>query len=479
MKRWLIVTKETDYGKEDTPNDWIDLEEKKELTFYVDKKLKKGDWVLIYKSGQWRVISHIFEVKNNPYKKDGNYRVHLHRKKQIPKPLTLSELKENGIIKENRKFRRRVYEIPLRCWSEIIGFIAEKNPKLLDPFEPKFCSGPNKRGYPIKLKKDLIELINKTKKYNIGSFNEEATKYLIILPLLEKLGWNIYDPWEVYPENPISDRKVDYILKDCNFNQICIEAKKANEEDLDQHKNQIFWYCASKNVDLGILTSGILWKFYFFYYYENSLGAIKKIEGKEINILKERSEKCADNFIEYFWKGNTSKRNPKESEDIKDLIKAIKSIDENFKYIYNESAVKQFIVMPLLKNLGWDIFNPSEIIFDHWINRKKIDYILKDGKDFKLCIEVKSMGSDLDYDAEGNILQYASDGNFDLSILTDGNDWRFYYFKKGIYHEDFKFKICENNTKWILDIFKYILSKNRVFDSRNLKYLEEKVINRI
>ncbi len=81
MKRWLIVTKEKDYEKNNTPSDWIDLEEKKELTFNVDRRLKKGDRVLIYKSGQWRIISHIFEVKNNSHKKEGKYKVHLHQKK--------------------------------------------------------------------------------------------------------------------------------------------------------------------------------------------------------------------------------------------------------------------------------------------------------------------------------------------------------------------------------------------------------------
>jgi len=473
LERWLIVTKENDF-ENDTINDWIDLEEKKELTFYLDTRLKKHDRVLIYKSGQWRVISHIFEVKNSPLKKNGKFKVHLHQKKHITKPITLLELKEHKIIKTNKKFRKRVYKIPLCCWSDIIGLITKKNPKLLDPYVPKLFSGPNNEGYHIQLKKDLIKLIKTIEKYDIYSLNEEATKYTIILPILEKLGWNIYNPWEVYPENPIDDKKVDYILKDCNSTQICIEAKKASEEDLNQHKMQIISYCASANIDLGILTSGLIWKFYKLNYYENSLGAIKKIKKtKEINILKESPERCVDKFIEYFWMGKkTSKRHPRKDKFLNDLIKTIKAIDEKAISNYNESAVKQFILVPLLKNLGWKI-SPSEISFDYWINLKKVDYILENNKKFKTCIEVKSLGSQLDFDAEENLLNYALNGNFRMAVLTDGNDWRFFYFKNKDYYGDSKFKIKNKTEKELVNTFTNLLSKDKVINGDNLKYLEK------
>jgi len=162
---------------------------------------------------------------------------------------------------------------------------------------------------------------------------------------------------------------------------------------------------------------------------------------KEINILKESPERCVDKFIEYFWMGKkTSKRHPRKDKFLNDLIKTIKAIDEKAISNYNESAVKQFILVPLLKNLGWKI-SPSEISFDYWINLKKVDYILENNKKFKTCIEVKSLGSQLDFDAEENLLNYALNGNFRMAVLTDGNDWRFFYFKNKDYYGDSKFKI--------------------------------------
>ena len=475
MKRWLIVTKEKDYDNPNIPNDWIDLEEKKELTFIVDKRLNKKDKVLIYKSGQWRVLSHIFEVKNTPHKKNGKYEVHLHRKKEIYKPIALKELKDNKIIRKNLKFKKRLYELPICCWSKLIGIITKNNPKLLDPHVPKFCNGPLKDGYPLKLKDGLIKLIKDVKTYDTNSLNEEATKYTIILPILEKLGWNIHDPSEIYPEDIISDRKVDYITKDFESNKFCIETKYAGENDLNQHKKQIIWYCSSHNVDMGILTNGLIWKFYFINYYENSLGAIKKIKTKEINLLKETPEKCFKKFIEYFWIGKTSENEPIKFKKIDELIEQVDTYHK-----FNESAVKQFILMPLLKNLGWAINDPLEIIYDKTINHKKVDYILAPYSTNNFIIEVKAFGYNLDI-AESNLLHYSLKGKFKMSVLTNGKEWRFFYIKNKKnfahkqYYGEYKLKIENLNYKYLIKSFHKLLSKENVLEGNHLKYLEKLV----
>lgn len=365
--------------------------------------------------------------------------------------------------------------MPLCTWSEIVGVITDKNPELFKPFKPKFCSGPNKEGYPQELKKDLINIIKDIEGYYLTIFNEEATKYLIVLPLLEKLGWHIQNQCQVFPENHFSERRVDYVLRDFKSNQTCIEVKSANDPDLEKKKNvkQIRWYCSSKNVDLGILTKGIVWKFYFFDFYEGKLGAIKNIKTKKIGILHEKPKKSAEKFIKYLWKDNLTKNPHKPYENsLQDIILSLKGINEDDYHNYNESVVKQVVLMPLLKNLDWNTYKPHELIFDNVISRRKVDYILAPYSVNQVVIEVKAMGSELDFAAEDHVIKFATSGKYKMAVLTDGIDWRFYYFENRKYMDDFRFKINELDLEEIIEVFKNTLSKKRVLDGIHLSYFK-------
>ena len=114
-----------------------------------------------------------------------------------------------------------------------------------------------------KLKK-ISENIWKRKEY---VETEEATKNAFILPFLEALGYDIFDPMEVVPEFTADigtkrREKVDYaIMKDSN--PIMIIECKSCAADLDNlHISQLYRYFSVTPVRFGMLTNGIVYKFY-------------------------------------------------------------------------------------------------------------------------------------------------------------------------------------------------------------------------
>ncbi|KAA9331976.1 type I restriction endonuclease [Adhaeribacter soli] len=95
---------------------------------------------------------------------------------------------------------------------------------------------------------------------------EEATKMAFIMPFISVLGYDVFNPHEVVPEY-IADlgikkgEKVDYcILKDNN--PIIIIECKHWKEDLNVHNSQLHRYFHVTSSRFGILTNGIIYKFY-------------------------------------------------------------------------------------------------------------------------------------------------------------------------------------------------------------------------
>lgn len=96
---------------------------------------------------------------------------------------------------------------------------------------------------------------------------EEATKNSMVMPLIQILGYNPFDPLEVTPEL-VSDvglkkgEKVDYaILKD-GKPIILFECKKAGAELNISHAGQLFRYFHVTEARFGVLTNGLVYKFF-------------------------------------------------------------------------------------------------------------------------------------------------------------------------------------------------------------------------
>ncbi|RYZ96434.1 MAG: restriction endonuclease, partial [Moraxellaceae bacterium] len=96
---------------------------------------------------------------------------------------------------------------------------------------------------------------------------EEATKNSMVMPLIQILGYNVFDPLEVTPEL-ISDigtkkgEKVDYaILKDGKPIML-FECKKAGADLHINHASQLFRYFHVTAARFGVLTNGLVYRFF-------------------------------------------------------------------------------------------------------------------------------------------------------------------------------------------------------------------------
>jgi hypothetical protein len=115
--------------------------------------------------------------------------------------------------------------------------------------------------------KDAIkQLSERVEKLKDNLHTEEATKNALIMPFIQALGYDVFNPVEVMPEYVCDigtkrGEKIDYaILKD-GEPILLIECKHWNQE-LSLHDNQLLRYFHVSKAKFGLLTNGIIYKFY-------------------------------------------------------------------------------------------------------------------------------------------------------------------------------------------------------------------------
>ena len=113
----------------------------------------------------------------------------------------------------------------------------------------------------------IKELSGKISKRSERLETEEATKNARVMPFIKALGYDVFNPEEVVPEftcdvGEKKGEKVDYaIMKDGNPIML-FECKSANTNLEKEHASQLYRYFMTANVKVGILTNGIIYKFY-------------------------------------------------------------------------------------------------------------------------------------------------------------------------------------------------------------------------
>ena len=96
---------------------------------------------------------------------------------------------------------------------------------------------------------------------------EEATKNAMVMPLIQALGYNVFDPHEVTPEL-IADvgtkkgEKVDYAILRDGKPIILFECKKAGADLSINHAGQLFRYFHVTAARFGVLTNGLTYRFF-------------------------------------------------------------------------------------------------------------------------------------------------------------------------------------------------------------------------
>jgi len=118
--------------------------------------------------------------------------------------------------------------------------------------------------------------------------------------------------------------------------------------------------------------------------------------------------------------------------DFIDQIRQIANrIPKQLEYIKTEEATKNALIMPFINALGYNVFDPTEVvpefIADVGLKKgEKVDYaIVKDGKPIML-FECKAADANLDLGQYSQLLRYFHVTEARVGILTNGITYRFF-----------------------------------------------------
>ena len=133
---------------------------------------------------------------------------------------------------------------------------------------------------------------------------EESTKMSLVVPLFQLLGYDVFNPNEFCPEY-IADvgikkgEKVDYAILENGQPNILVECKSCSEQ-LDKHSSQLFRYFGTSPAKFGILTNGIIYRFYTDLEESNKMDLVPFLEINMLQLkdasINELKKFCEDNF---------------------------------------------------------------------------------------------------------------------------------------------------------------------------------------
>ena len=115
-------------------------------------------------------------------------------------------------------------------------------------------------------KDQIAQLASRVEKMLAQIQTEEATKNALVMPFIQIMGYDVFNPFEVNPEF-IADlgikkgEKVDYAIMKDGEPTILIECKH-HLENLDPHNSQLFRYFHTTKAKFGLLTNGLVYRFY-------------------------------------------------------------------------------------------------------------------------------------------------------------------------------------------------------------------------
>ena len=96
-----------------------------------------------------------------------------------------------------------------------------------------------------------------------------------------------------------------------------------------------------------------------------------------------------------------------------------------------EEATKHSLVLPFLAALGYDVFNPLEIVPEFIADigeskGEKVDYAVFNGPNIAMLVECKTYGATLDVKKANQLLRYFNTREAKVGVLTNGDQYQFY-----------------------------------------------------
>ncbi|WP_283177617.1 type I restriction enzyme HsdR N-terminal domain-containing protein [Gemmobacter sp. 24YEA27] len=139
-------------------------------------------------------------------------------------------------------------------------------------------------------------------------------------------------------------------------------------------------------------------------------------------------------------------------------------VQQHANTMLTEEAVKTAVVLPFLQSLGYDVFNPGEVIPEFTADAvgkkgEKVDYAIKLDDQIRILIECKPISTNLDKVHLAQLYRYFSVTSAKFAILTNG---RFFHFHSDLEEPNkldtrpfFTFDISEPNSQVLAELKKF------------------------
>ena len=244
--------------------------------------------------------------------------------------------------------------------------------------------------------KDQIKILSERVvklKENIAT--EEATKTALIMPFIQSLGYDIFDPTEVIPEcvcdiGTKKGEKIDYTICKDGEPIILIECKHW-KQDLNLHSGQLLRYYHVSKAKFGILTNGIIYRFFADLVEPNKMDEkpffeinIEDLRDNQIEKLKEFHKSYFD--VESIL--NTASE-LKYTNEIRNLIiKEIAEPSDEFVKYFAKQVYPSMITKPLLEQFRDILKRAFQQYNSDYIN-DKLKFVISSENNSKLNDETE------------------------------------------------------------------------------------------
>jgi len=333
----------------------------------------------------------------------------------------------------------------------------------------------------MEFENQIQKLSDRIEKNKANVLTEEATKTSFILPLLNILGFDIFDPNTVIPEftadiGKKKGEKVDYAIVINEKPIILIEAKKHTEK-LDRHKSQLERYFTVTDSKFAILSNGIEYLFY------SDLAKPNVMDEKPfltINMSKLKNRDIKE--LEKFKFENFDVENILNMAGVQKYVSAVKDIFQNEVKNPSDEFVKLFASQIVSKPLRQNIIDEFKVYVKQAFSETITDLVSQ---------KINSLNDKLTQEDETELTQTVKVED-DNGIVTTDEELEGYFIVKSILAQSIELKrvaqrdtksyfgilLDDNNRKWIARLHfnystKYI--EIRVDDKSGKKYQLESI----
>ena len=249
---------------------------------------------------------------------------------------------------------------------------------------------------------------------------EEATKHALVLPFIQALGYDVFNPAEVVPEFTAdyalkSGEKVDYAVLRDGEPAMLFECKKVSDPLDVSRASQLARYFHTTKARIGILTDGIVYKFFSDLDAENTMDPTPFLE---IDITKLQSRDLTS--LQYFTKqqfdiieARSAAANMKYIRGMKAyLVELYTQPDEDFVRLLSRKVFSG----PMFQSRLASFSTLSKLAFQGFVNDRISDTLQKASAIVNTPDSV--LAEPADESAEDNDVVTDEDGETSKGILT-------------------------------------------------------------